>query len=440
MLRLPCHASLCPRYPQDAQLFRKLDTVTMNFGKEGTPLYVVEYWRRVRSLPPPMLRFLWTDGIYGLSVGIIGVLFNLHLSALGYSSSAIAFVTSISPFLTTVLSVAMGRLADRYGRSRMLLLGTTLAALGALLQPLFQSIVLVSLAQVLFSLGAVMIGATEFAIVAAYVKPEERAFTISVIFANFMLMIGVGSVLGGVLPSLLPVMRTPYESTLILSGIIFLIAPLGRITMTPVKQTAAAPRNTGGWFRRPSRAVMLYGLFALLSGLSYGFTMPYLNLLLARQFGLSAPVIGSVLAMNEAALFLGSFLTPLIMDRTGAEKILGPLLMIVCLANAALATSLDLIAFAALLLIRSAVNMVYAPTFDSRALGSVPDADRATMQSFRALMRGIGSIVSVWGGGLFLTWRAYRLTFAATSAVMVLMFVFYHVWLRSVSHDGTKPA
>ncbi|MHB1628456.1 MAG: MFS transporter [Bacilli bacterium] len=184
----------------------------------------------------------------------------------------------------------------------------------------------------------------------------------------------------------------------------------------------------------------LYGLFALLSGLSYGFTMPYLNLLLARQFGLSAPVIGGVLAMNEAALFLGSFFTPLIMDRIGAEKILGPLLAIVCLANAALSTSMDLVAFAALLLIRSAANMVYAPTFDSAALGSVPDADRAAMQSFRALMRGVGTIVSVWGGGLFLTWRAYGLAFAATSVVTLVMFVFYRGWLRSVPHDGAKPA
>jgi len=399
-------------------------------------LYVVEYWRRVRALPSPLLRFLWTDGVYGLCVGIIGVLFNLHLSALGYSSSAIAFVTSISPFMTTALSVAMGRLADRYGRSRMLLLGTTLIACGALLQPLFQSIVLVTLAQSLFALGQVMIGATEFAIVAAYVKPGDRAFAISVIFANFMLMIGVGSLLGGYLPSLLPVLRTPYESTLILSGILFLIAPLGRIGMTPVKQSEALSQGAGRWFRRPSRAVSLYGIFALLSGMSYGFTTPYLNLLLARQFGFPAPVIGDVLAINEGALFLGSFFTPLIMDRIGSERILGPLLLIVCLANAILGATLNLVVFVPLLLLRSAANMVYAPIFDSSALGSVPDAERAAMQSYRALMRGVGSIVSVWGGGFFLEWRAYRLAFAATGAVLLLMFLFYRVWLRSVSHDG----
>ncbi|PWI58175.1 MFS transporter [Sulfoacidibacillus thermotolerans] len=395
-------------------------------------MYIANYWKRVKSLPPDMLRFLWTDGIYGFSIGVIGVLFNLHLTALGYHATAITWITSINPIATTVLSVLMGGLADRFGRTRMLVLGTTLLAFGALLLPVFSSFALICAAQLLFSIGQAMIGATEFAVVAAYVSEKERDFAISLIFANFMLMIGVGSIAGGWLPHWLPQMRTPYESTLLLSGLIFCIAPLARRKLKAVGE-AGISRDIHGGFLRPSRPVVFYSVFAFLSGLSYGLVMPYLNLILAGQFGLSVTMIGIVMAINEFALFLGSFMTPWVLDRFSVHRALGPLLFFAFLVNFALSIHIDLIVFVILLALRSLVNMMYAPAIDSLALGVVTDMERTIMQSYRGFMRGIGNIVSVWFGGELLTFKMYGFSFAITGLIILGMTVFYRRGLKGIA-------
>ncbi len=383
-------------------------------------------------MSPDMLRFLWTDGIYGLSMGIIGVLFNLHLIALGYHSGAIAWITSINPLATTALSVLMGGFADRYGRKRILVIGTTLLAVGAVLQPLFVNFILISLSQLIFSVGQAMVGASEFAVVASYVSDEDRDFAISVIFANFMLMIGIGSILGGWLPQWLPRMHTQFESTLLLGGFIFCIAPFGRRKLSDVGQSLGAHAVRKG-FLRPSRPVVLYSTFAFLSGLSYGFAMPYLNLILAGQFRPSVTGIGLIIAMNEFALFVGSFLTPFVLNRYTVHQVLGPLLFSAFVMNIGIALNASLIPFVTLLMLRSLVNMIYAPIIDSLALGVVMDAERAIMQSYRGLMRGVGMIFSVWLGGEFLTGKFYNWAFLTTGGTLFLMFVFYTFLLKKLS-------
>ncbi|MCY0892104.1 MAG: MFS transporter [Acidibacillus sp.] len=394
-------------------------------------MYIAQYFSRVKRLSPDMQLFLWTDGIYGFSIGIIGVLFNLHLLALGFHSGAIAFITSINPLATTVLSVLMGGLADRFGRKRMLVIGSTLLAFGAVLQPLFSSFLLICIASLIFSIGQAMVGATEFAVVAAYVSDKERDFAISVIFANFMMMIGIGSLVGGWLPLWLPRIGTPYESTLLLGGIIFCITPLARRKLSEVSIPQKTHMVRKG-FLRPSRPVLLFSVFAFLSGLSYGFAMPYLNLILAGQFGLTTTTIGFVIAINEFALFLGSFLSPMVLDRFSPQQILGPLLLGAFILNIGIVFHLPLLFFVFLLMFRSMINMTYAPTIDSLALGVVMDAQRAIMQSYRGLTRGIGSILSVWIGGELLAFKQYGWEFAATGIVLLCMFIFYEIALKSV--------
>lgn len=382
-------------------------------------------------MPRDMKIFLWTDACFGLSIGISNTLLNLHINALGYGATMLSMVNDVVPMVALILSVPLGHLADRYGRSMMLLLGTLLMALGALLVPLFLARAGILFGQSVFAVGQAMIMSTEFAVVAQYMPANDRHFSISIVYANFTLMIGIGSLLGGFLPAHLPLFHTEYGSTLLLGGLIFLIAPIGRYFLTPVPAIHTPSEKPAALFERPNRQILTFSIFSFISGFAYGFVGPYLNLIIKNQFHLSVSLIGLLLAINQCALFIGSVSTPWLVERFSLRRTIAVLLTIVTLSYLSLGFEAAFSFFFVLLLIQSISSMAFFPLLDSTAIDVVRDALRAKMQSYRALFRGVGNVVSVYVGGICLAHHAYGFAFLLTGLVYGGMLMFYLRFIRS---------
>ncbi|KYP82139.1 hypothetical protein AYW79_05240 [Ferroacidibacillus organovorans] len=375
--------------------------------------------------------FLWTDACFGLSIGISNTLLNLHLNALGYGATMLSLVNDVVPMVALILSVPLGHLADRYGRSKTLWLGTLLMALGAVLVPLFLTRLGILFGEVVFAVGQAMIMSTEFAVVAQYMPANDRHFSISLVYANFTLMIGIGALLGGFLPAHLPLFHTLYGSTLLLGGLIFLIAPVGRLFLTPVPSMHKQGEKPAALFERPNRQILTFSIFSFISGLAYGFVGPYLNLIIKNQFHMSVSLIGLLLALNQCALFIGSVSTSWLVERFALQRTIAFLLIIVSLSYASLGFGASFLLFIVLLLIQSMSSMAFFPLLDSTAIDVVRDALRAKMQSYRALFRGVGNVISVYTGGLCLAHHAYGLAFLLTGFIYGGMLIYYLRFIRS---------
>src|SRR5260370_35098085 len=74
-----------------------------------------------------MLLSLFLDS---LPIGLLLVLFPLYLHDLGMRSLLIGSIFTVAGIASSVLLVAIGPLADRFGRRRFLIAGTLLPALG----------------------------------------------------------------------------------------------------------------------------------------------------------------------------------------------------------------------------------------------------------------------------------------------------------------------
>jgi len=96
--------------------------------KERRP--VDAYLRSLASLPPGVRRFLLGEPLLGLGIGLIAMVLNLHLLALGYDEATIGRVTSFSTLVMGAASLAAIVLCRRWGRRAVLLVGLTLMSGG----------------------------------------------------------------------------------------------------------------------------------------------------------------------------------------------------------------------------------------------------------------------------------------------------------------------
>ncbi|KUO95927.1 hypothetical protein [Ferroacidibacillus organovorans] len=156
-----------------------------------------------------------------------------------------------------------------------------------------------------------------------------------------------------------------------------------------------------------------------------------MNLIIKNQFHLSVSLIGLLLAINQCALFIGSVSTPWLVERffVAADHC--------CFVDHRNTFIFKpwirsgILFFFVLLLIQSISSMASFPLLDSTAIDVVRDALRAKMQSYRALFRGVGNVVSVYVGGICLAHHAYGFAFLLTGLVYGGMLMFYLRFIRS---------
>lgn len=384
------------------------------------------YLRSCASLPAGVRRFLLSEPLLGLGFGLIAMVLNLHLLALGLDEATIGRITSLSTLVMGAASLPAIGLCRRWGRRAVLIVGLALMSGGTAATAAARELLPIALAQAVYGIGLAFLLTAEIPLLYAYCADSRarlRAF--SMMFVAFTPFTALGTYLGGALTGALPG-STPYQAALWGAAGALALCTLTRFLLLP----ADPHRDEGdenGIFRSfpPSRSVWAFTGFAALGGLSYALVTPFANLIVSAALGWNDADTAALLAVHAVATSLFSLLAPSLIERWGTRRTATGLFVLNTALSAMLAIALPAPVFVLLFLLRGGLFTLLANVTDGQILQAVPDAKRDLVAGLRNIARNFGASAGAWATGEALSDKMATAPFAMAAAATLITWIYF---------------
>ncbi|SMQ62277.1 Predicted arabinose efflux permease, MFS family [Bacillus sp. OV166] len=405
---------------------------------------------RFLTMPSGVKRFLATESLYGLSIGMFTLILNLHLIEMGITEKQIGLITSMGILVMGIFAIPVSILAKKAGRKKLLVTGITSIAIGCSIFAFAEGFGFFFLAQFVVSIGLTLVETTEIQLLFHYSRSKrEETQAYSFLFAVFTAFSGAGTLIGGFLPNWIELSEKGYQNTLITTSILFLLLACVRGGLLPAEQRRKKVtredlnqrRETGSepnaFLQRQGKhssdfqqKLLLFAVFALITGGAVSCLQPYLNLFIKFRFDFSNEAVSMLLALNGLALFIGSIFSPSLIDRFGVKKTFLYIYMVNILLCFILFLNIHPYFFSTLLLVRGGVFTMLTNLVDSLSMSSFKDEERDLYAGMRAVFRSIGSALAAFLVGTILAGKNYTLPFILAGLLLLLGYAYFTYIIR----------
>lgn len=443
--------------------------------------------RPMADLPQGVRRFVLSEALLGVSMGLFSLVLNLHLLAAGMSEEAIGFLTALGTMVVGLSAIPIGLLARRLGRKKLFITGILLMGVGYIVFCSTKDVALFYLAQTIQSLGLALLITTEVQLLFSYAgRASLETQSYSMMFAIFTLFSGVGTFLGGYIPLWFPTTLTPYQSALwIAGGGMLLLAVIRGLLLPPEKLSAkkqsldddrrlsissqssinnlpsinsnhphmdestslnddnnllnarsTSLHDTKQRFpHSDSPFSLLYRLLSasewqliglvMLSGSVFAVITPFQNVILKLRFDASDETISWVLTLAGFFLFVGSLSLPRFLSIFGHKKTYSLLFAVNLLLLIFLTVPLPFGTFTIFFLIRGGAFTMLNNLIESQTMSYVVEERRDSFAAFRSLFRALASAVASYLGGWLLEYGSPLLPFAAGALLLIFEWLYF---------------
>ncbi|NIK77011.1 putative MFS family arabinose efflux permease [Paenibacillus castaneae] len=402
-----------------------------------------DYLKDLLRLPVGVRRFLMTEALYGIGIGLYALVLNLHLLSKGLKEDQIGALVSVGILIMGILAIPVSLLANRLGRKKLLTIGILFVAAGNILYALSGEIVYFYLAQVLVSIGLTLVETTEVQLLFHYCssrKEEMRAF--SLMFAVFTAFTGAGTLIAGYLPSGAGE-GEGYRTALLLAGLVLVIHGVIRGLILPAESSITLKENSQGAIRSreslprwklklPSSKLWLFSVFMALLGGALAITGSFLNVIVKYRLGWLDDNVSLLLAVAGIVLFVSSLLTPYMMERFGQHHAIISVFIINIVLFTALFWVMPVWMFMILFLIRGGGATMLSNLVDSQLMSALKEKERNLFAGMRSVFRSVGSSITTYFAGLILAGADYQMPFLFTAVVLGIGLVYYMRWVRPI--------
>lgn len=262
------------------------------------------------------------------------VLLALFALQLGASPAAIGLLGAMFAVFPSLLAVAAGRMADRYGSRYLLMLGTTGTGAGMLLPYFFPSLTAIMIAALMCGFSQVFFNVSTQNLTGLLSTPETRARN----FSNYALTNSLGQfagpLMGGfaighfesttssllmALFAFIPLAMLAFRRTPLEAGIVKTVKTVKKNKEEKASDAPAAAGGAWAMLKDPNVRRTLYTGSLLNAGLNlYQFYLPVYGV----AVGLSASLIGIIMAAHSAAAFVVRIVLPSLIKRINEDRVL----------------------------------------------------------------------------------------------------------------------
>jgi MFS transporter, DHA1 family, multidrug resistance protein len=404
------------------------------------------YIQELRSLSYGARRFIISEILLGIGIGLFTLVLNLHLLDLGINETQIGRISSIGALIMGILGIPSGLLANYLGRKRMLVFGIALIGVSYLIFGLGTRLWVFYMAQTIQSIGITLLATSEIQLIFRYCKSKkEETQSFSLLFAIFTLFTGFGTLIGGILPQWLGGHTSIYQSSLLAAAVLLVFCALLRAVWLPkepirmesetIKKSSEDPLNV---LKNPQKdnSIWILSIFILLSGFAFGWIGNFINIIVKFRMHWSDEWVSFALTVNGLFLFAGSLIMPFLLTRLGVAKSF----LTIYIVNILTAFSLSLVLpnplFIAVLFMRSGVFTLLNNMTESESMSAVTEEKRNLFAGMRSVFRSLGFAGSTYLTGIILTDKNYSLPFLWTGLVILLNFIFFWIWVRPLREDN----
>jgi DHA1 family multidrug resistance protein-like MFS transporter len=386
-------------------------------------------WMR---LPAGVIRFVATETMLGIGIGVLNLILNLHMLAIGLDPRDIGEITSVGTLTMGLVSFPSGTLVTRFGRKTMLVAGLGLMAAAYAGFGLGHGKLDMLLAQAGWSTGLTFLVTSEIQLLFQYcadTRQERQAY--SLLFAVFTLFTGIGTLCGGFLPRWLGGVSSVYQYTFYVGAAFIALGALLRGLLLPASgakresepqppQRAKASGGSGSLRRLLALSVSIF-----LTGFAFNMAGPYLNVIIQYRYGWSDERVSLLLCGVGVSLFIGSLLMPLVLERFGSRKAFALMFAVNVLLVFILALPIGAAAFSGVLVLRGGCFTMLSNMIDSETMSAIEEQERNRFAGLRTVFRSAGSSLAAYAGGAVLEARETELPFALTGLSLLLGWVWF---------------
>jgi len=248
------------------------------------------------------------------------VLVSLYAIELGASAAAIGLLIALYGLGPLLLSVQAGKIADRIGSYRPIVLGSAGLALGLAIPYFVTGLAVLYVAALIVGIALVFLNIALQHLIASFGDAEERTRNVSLQSLAIALGALVGPLLVGIsidhqghVPTFL------YLALTVAASCIAWVACRGLIPRSHAAAKRDADGGVLGMLEQPRLRGVIVTSALVVAGVDlYTFYMP----IYGHSIGLSATMIGVVLGAHAAATFVVRTLLPLLVRRWGEDPVM----------------------------------------------------------------------------------------------------------------------
>jgi MFS family permease len=291
-------------------------------------------WRILQTFNRSIWRYLIVWALISFSYfGIQSVLLNLYLIRLGFGPAFIGMLAASGQLIWAVAALPAGAIGRRVGLRTALVAGSAFLALamGALLlvEALPRSMWTIWLfgSWALLWLGAALttVNSTPYLMHVSSVEERNHAFVAQGVV---MALAGLaGSLAAGVLPQLVVSLLggsleepAPYRYALWLVPLLYMLCSTVWAGVRPVRLVAECATSDAA--PRPVGLFIFFGLVVFLQSAGEGAVRTFFNVYLDSDLGISTAWIGMIFGLSQLLSLVLALVTPQLLSRWGARRIL----------------------------------------------------------------------------------------------------------------------
>jgi len=282
-----------------------------------------EYISQLKRFQPNARLYLLYSFASGFAMGILRLLFNFYVLALGHDRAFMGTLVGIPPLVIACLAIPAGMLSHRFGTRFTLIVGASLMVIsifGVSMSTAAVSLILFSVSR---GLSRTLLSVSNAPFMTENSETIERTHLFSVQFATRLAAMFIGSSLAGALPTIVAWIGSigaedagAYRASLWICAAVYALAiiPLARLPRAPRGAAIQSNPHFRDMFRNPGQLARIFAPQVVI-GFGAGVLVPFLNVYFKTKYGLSDITVGFLFAFQSVFMAIATLVGPIVAQR-----------------------------------------------------------------------------------------------------------------------------
>ncbi len=395
------------------------------------------YIQPIRTFNRDTRLFLWATVINGIILSGWQLFFNIYMLQSGFSREFLGIINSLPSLTALLLGIPMGRLSDRIGRKRAIMISTVCTGLAMLGQIAFHQQIIIAIMAGLTGIFNMLLLVSLSPLMMKLSDSHNRTLLFSLNYGLQTLAGAVGSLFAGQLPALFGFLLHVAETdaiayrwvlgTNILLGTTSLI-PLWMMREPQVFATEKTPQTTVKPDSReadsgPSLTRLIVKLAApnFLIGIGAAILIPYMNVFFKDKFNISDALLGLLFSLSSLFIGVGTIIGPRLTLQLGGKirtVVFTQFASVIFMLMIGFIPSLWIAGFSVLM--RGALMNMSSPLYSAFCMEQTPERQQGFVSSILNIAWQIGWSVGPYVSGLVQVRYGFTPLFLATTVLYLI--------------------
>ena len=386
------------------------------------------YIQPIRTFKRDARLFLWMTVINGVIFSGWQLFFNIFILERGITREYLGIINSLPSLTGLLLGIPIGRLSDRIGRRRAIIIGIALSSLAFLGQVTFKQPALILLMSALTGVFNMFTIVSVSPLLMKLSVLNNRTLLFSLNYGLQTLAGAVGSLFAGQLPALFgKLLHVGATNAVAYQAVLITTVLLGTTALIPIwmmrePQTRPTPPEADARATKPksglTRLTVKLATPNFLIGVGAAILIPYMNVFFKDRFQISDSLLGLLFSLSSLFIGVGRRIGPRLTTRLGGKirtvaftqlASVGFMLMI------GFIPSLWVAGFA--FLMRAALMNMSAPLYSAFSMEQTPEREQGFVSSVMNVAWQIGWSVGPYLSGLVQVRYGFKPLFLTTTVL-----------------------